>query len=514
MSEDISNNKRLAKNTALLYIRMLFVMIITLYTTRIILHALGASDYGIYNVVAGFVALFAVLNNCLSTGTNRFYNYALGKNDSSGMAAVYNASLRIQLIIMIVLFFLLEIVGVWYINNKMVIPEGREFVSQILFQCSVVSLLFVVLQIPYSAAVMAYEKMDFYAIVSMFDAVCKLGIAFVISNVSFDHLTIYGILLSLVSVIDFFLFFIYCRRNFPILKFNRKLDPKLFRSLLNFSGWSAIDPFSYIVRDQGSNMILNVFFGTIVNAAYGISAQVSGAVAGFASNLSIAFRPQIIQAYSCGNYSRVKKLTFSMSKINFILQMCIAIPLVFEMQYILTLWLGDNIPNYTSIFASIVVIINSVNCLNEPVSIIMVATGRIKKIKTISMFIICSVIPLGYLLFSLGYPPYSIYIVMFCLTIINQISCVNIMSHEFKEILPLEYLRAIFLPLFIFVVLSLIVPFIITRCFDSSLIRLIVLFILSVISSISIAFVVCLSPSERTYFSEILIKIKKKINIV
>lgn len=500
MPNNNSNNRRLVRNTAFLYFRMLFVMFVTLYTTRVILSALGTVDYGIYNVVAGFVALFSVLNNCLSTGTNRFYNYALGKNDNEGITKVYNASVRIQFIILVVLFVLLEIIGIWYINNKMVIPMDRIYVAQFLFQCSVVSLLFVVMQIPYSAAVMAYERMDFYALISIIDAIFKLGIAVAIDHVSWDKLATYGCLLTLVSIINFLLYYAYSKKNIKSLKLKKSVDVPLFKKLFSFSAWSTIDPLSYMVRDQGSNMTLNIFFGPIANAAYGIAAQISGAVAGFASNLSIAFRPQMIQAYSSENYSRVKNLMFSMSKVNFIMQMCIAIPLVFEMQYILTLWLGETYPEYTVIFASIVVVINSVNCLNEPVSIIMVATGHIKKIKTISMCIICSIVPFGYLLFTLGCPPYAIYLVMLCLTLINQISCIIIMHQEFKYIAPFEYLRVIIIPLTLFTFLSLIAPSIITYFMSSSFVRLCVLFPVTIILSVTIAYYVCMNTNEQQMF--------------
>lgn len=504
-------NKRLMHNTAFLYFRMLFVMLITLYTTRLILSTLGAVDYGIYNVVAGFVALFSVLNNCLSTGTNRFYNFALGKNDDDGVTKVYNASIRIQFIIMVVLVFLLECIGVWYINHKMVIPMDRILIAHYLFQCSVVSLLFVVMQIPYSAAVMAYEHMDFYAIVSIVDAILKLAIAVVISCVSLDKLATYGCLLTLVSVLNFLLYFGYSRKNFHLLVMKRGMDKHLFRKLFSFSAWSTIDPLSYMVRDQGSNMILNIFFGPIINAAYGISAQVSGAVAGFASNLAIAFRPQIIQAYSSENYVRVKNLMYSMSKVNFILQMCIAIPLVFEMQYILSLWLGATYPDYTVIFACIVVIINSVNCLNEPISIVMTATGKIKKIKAVSMCIICSVVPIGYCLFSFGFPPYAIYLVMFGLTLINQISCILLMHQEFKYITPLEYFRLIVVPLVLFAFLSIITPSIITYIMPSSFVRLCVLFPVTIFVSVSIAYYVCMNINERRLVVESINRVKNKI---
>lgn len=510
MVEVSANNRLLARNTVFLYIRMVFVMLISFYTTRVILNVLGVVDYGVYNVVAGFVSLFAVLNNCLTTGTNRFYNFALGKKDNDEVRKVYNASLRIQVIIIIVLLILIETIGLWYIHNKMVIPNDRLNAAIYLFQFSVISLAFVVFQVPYSSAVLAYERMDFFAVVSIIDAVCKLGIALALPLATGDKLILYGCLMTLISVVNFLMYFVYVRLKFPVLKINRKIDKDLFKSLLLFSGWSILDPFSYIVRDQGSNMTLNLFFGPVVNAAYGISQTISGAVTSFASNLSVAFRPQIIQSYSSGNYQRTKSLMFSMSKINFFLQVLIAVPLIFEMGPILDIWLGDTRPEYAVTFAILVMIINCVNVLNEPVSIVMVATGKIKLVKSVSLFIITSVVPIGYLLFKSGMPPHFIYLAMFCLTIVNQISCVLIMTHKFSYIAIGEYLSKIAFPCLFLAVLAAIAPFILTSIMQPSFLRIVLVFILSGMCTFVLAYAVCFDADERVMILSIINKIIKK----
>ena len=503
MADNLKNNKRIVKNTFFLSVRMFFVLLITLYTTRIILQALGVLDYGIYNVVAGFVTLFTVLNSSLTTGTSRFYNYALGKGDQNEFVLIYNSSLRIQIILLIVLIVVIEIVGMWYINNKMNIPRDRLSAAIIVFQYSVVSLVFLFLQIPYSAAIMAYERMEFYAIVSIIVAIGKLGISFFVMYTSYDKLVLYSILMTSISALNYLLYFFYCKKKFPYLRIIKVKDKGLFKSLLTFSGWSVLDPFSYAVRDQGSNMILNLFFGPIVNASYGIAAQVSGAVTGFTSSLSIAFRPQIIQSYSGGDYKRTKQLMLSMSKINYTIQILFAIPLMFELKYILSLWLGNEYPPFALVFSILVIMINSFNMLNEPVSIIMVATGKIKKIKSISLVIICSVVPIGYLMFTLGLPPYTIYIAMFVLTFINQISCVIIMSSEFKGIKPMEYLKAILIPCLIFTILALLVPFCISLILQISFLRLVLTFLLTSISTLALSYLILLSDTERNLVKEI-----------
>ena len=510
MAELSTNNKRLAKNTVFLYIRMVFVMLISFYTTRVVLEILGVVDYGVYNVVAGFVALFAVLNNCLTTGTNRFYNFAIGKNDDAEVRRVFNSSLRIQIIIIIVLFILIETIGIWYINNKMVIPEDRLVAANYLFQFSVVSLFFVVLQVPYSSAVLAYERMDFFAIVSVIDALCKLGIAIILPKAGGDKLIVYGALITVISIVDFLLYYFYSRRHFKPLRFSKIKDKQLFKSLLSFSGWSTLDPLSYIVRDQGSNMTLNLFFGPVVNAAYGISQTVSSAVSSFSSNLSVAFRPQIIQSYAAGNFERTKTLMFSMSKINFFFQVLIAIPLIFELQALLTIWLKESVPEYSVQFASLVLLINCINILNEPVSIVMVSTGKIKLIKSVSLFIITSVVPIGYLLFKIGMPPYYIYVAMLVITIINQVSCVFIMTRKFSYIRIREYIVKIAVPCFLLLIGSAIPPLLIVHYFESSFLRVIVVFLVSWGVTTILTYYMCFDNNEKLMARTLVNKLLKR----
>lgn len=497
MTDISANNKRLAKNTTFLYLRMFVVMLISLYTTRVVLRELGVTDYGIYNVVAGFISLFAFLNNCLNTGTNRFYNHALGKNNQEEVRRVYNASCRIQVFLMMLLVALLETVGLWYINNRMVIPSGRQFAANIVFQSSVLSLVTVLLQIPYSAAVVAYEKMDFYAIVSVIDAFCKLGIALLLPILGADKLIVYGILMACISIANLLLYFFYCHIHFAELRLSRNLDKKLFKELLSFSGWSTLDPMSYIVRDQGSNMNLNYFFGPTINAAYGIASTISGAITSFASNLSVAFRPQIIQSYSSGDYGRTQSLMFSMSKMNFTLQVLIAIPVIFELDTLLHLWLGEIFPEYTIIFATLVIAINCINVLNEPVSIIMVSTGKIKLVKTVSFIIITSIVPIGYILLSAGMPPYSIYVAMLFLTIINQSSCVIIMAHKFPTITISDYIRTVAIPCMLLLISSIVVPFVLTRFLPATILRVVFMAIISCITSSSLAYYILLNKREK-----------------
>lgn len=506
-----NNNKRIARNTFFLYIRMAFVLIVALYTTRVILRVLGAEDYGIYNVVCGFVSMFGILNTSLTTGTNRFYNFALGKGDKNEVTDVYNASIRIQLIVVTILLLLIETVGLWYLNNKMVIPPERLSVANVIFQFAVFSLILLVLQIPYSAAVMSHERMDYYALVSITDVLLKLAFVFSLQYVSYDKLLIYGILMTITSVVNFLMYFIYCRKRFDEIRIKKETNKELFKSIFHFSAWSLLDPLTKMTQNQGSNLVLNYFFGPIVNAAQGIANQISHAIDGFTQNIAIAFRPQIIQSYSSKDYKRTKNLMFSMSRINFILHAILVIPVVFELHFLLDLWLGDTYPDYTIPFACFILFIRTFDCLHAPISLVMVSTGRIKKVKTVSLCIISSVIPLSILCFKLGMSPIVLYAIMSGLTLLNIVASALIMCEVFPIITFKEYTSRILMPCIVFLLLSLLPSFIITYFCAASLVRLVVDVIIAVSFSIIIAYRMILNEKERAMAIDAITKIKNKV---
>ena len=489
---------------------MIVVMAITLYTTRVVLKVLGAEDYGIYNVVCGFVSMFHVLNTCLNTGTNRYYNFALGKGDTTEFVKVYNASLLIQIIIAVIAIILVEVVGLWYVNCKMVIPENRLVVANWIFQYAVLSLLFLILSTPYSAAILAYEKMDYYALVSVVDVILKLGFVIILQYVTIDKLLFYGTFMALVSLANFLMYYLYSRTRFEGICLKFPVDKKIFRELVSFSGWSVLDPITMTVKGQGCNMVLNLFFGTIVNAAYGIANQISVAIDSFTQNISVAFRPQIIQSYACSDLLRTKKLMFSMSKINYMLQTMLIIPLIFELNYLLTLWLGAGYPSYVIPFTICILIISALNCLHAPISMVMVATGKIKKIKTGSLIILGLVIPLGILLFRLGFSPSSIFFVLIALTIVNIIFSVIIMTRTVESIGIKEYLFSVVTPCSVYTVLVTIVPFVLFLSLQSSLLRFFLMCSLTIFLSLPIGYCV-LKDYEKKIVMDFCTSVIKRI---
>ncbi len=514
MSNHTEDNKRIARNTLFLYIRMSVVLIISLYTTRIVLKVLGVEDYGVYNVVGGFVALFNVLNTTLANGINRFYNFELGKKVEGNITSVYNAAVRIQIVTAVILLLFIEGIGIWYVNKVMVIPQDRIVVANYLFQFSVVSMLLIVLQAPYSAAVLAHEKMDYFAVVSIVDALLKLIICFIIQHFGKDKLLIYGLLMLAIAAINFGMYLIYAKIYFSGLKLHRKVDKHLFKSMLSFSGWSLLNPIAYTARGQGCNMILNYFFGPIINAAYGVANQIARAVDQLSGNFSVSFRPQIIQSYSSGEYGRTKRLMYSMSKISYLLHALFAIPIILEVDTLLDLWLGkESIPQYASSFVCWILVIKWINSLNPPITNVMSATGQIKKINIWTSIIMVSILPITIVMMNTGLSPTTMYIATLILTLVNQYVCLHILCCSFTEVSMQNYTKEIVFPCILFSIASLFIPSLFHVLLSPSIGRFLLTILLSTLSVIASSSFF-LNTNEKLLAKKMLMSFLRHLHVV
>ncbi len=507
MSENTTNNKRIAQNTLFLYLRMVIVLFVSLYTTRIVLRNLGVEDYGIYNVVCGFVTMFSFLNSTLSSSINRFYNFELGQHSENGVNDVYNNAMRIQICLALVLMIIVEAVGIWYLNTKMVIPEEKLSTANWIFQFSLVSLVFTILQAPYIAAILAYERMNFYAFVSIVDVFLKLGIAFVVNIVPTDKLWLYGLLIMFISVINFSLYSSYKSLNFKNLHLVKTINKKMFKSMLSFSGWSFLNPLAYTGRSQGCTLVLNFFFGPVINAAYAITTQVSSAIDSFSLSVSVAARPQLIQSYSSGEFQRSERLFFSTSKIMFSLISMLTLPLAFNMDFILGIWLGNNVPNFTTEFCVWILMVKLVDSLNPSCTNLILATGKIRLYMNMSSILIFSVVPISIVLFNFIDSPILLFIIMLCSTILNQVSSVLILHHVFSDISIRKYLKDIALRCIILFTITYMTIRMINEIFNLlNWISLIVDVLVSLIVTLLIAYTIVLSKRERAVLKSILYK--------
>lgn len=446
MSGQTSKNAKIAKNTAFLYIRMAVVMFASLYLARVILKVLGIEDYGIYNVVCGFVFILNVLNLTLSHGVHRYYNEEIGKNNYEGITKVFNSALRIQILIILVVFLVIETFGLWYIETKMVIAPERLDAAKWVFQFSTLSLILIILQTPFTAAILSYERMDYYAYVSIIDVSLKLGVAYLVQIINTDKLILYGLLMLSVSFINFILCFGYCKIQFKEIKFTKKIDSSLFKKMLSFSGWLILEPIAWTMRSHGCNLVLNIFFGTFVNAAYGISNQIASALDQFCSGISTAFKPQLMQSYSSGDYERTNQLMYSMTKTLFVLKLMICIPVILEIESILTLWLGDSFPSYAITFTSLTVIVRLIDSLNHPITTVIFATEQIKWYMIITSSLLFSSLPVSYVLFKFGYNPNYLFIAMIVLTGICQLVSIELLSRRCSFFNKYDYLKNVIIP--------------------------------------------------------------------
>lgn len=511
MPNNIDKNKRIAKNTTYLYIRLAFVMGVTLYTTRVLLKALGVDDYGIYNVVCGFVSMFSVIQSTLSSGTSRFYNYKLGIEGRSSVTTVFNTSIRVQALLAIMLLIIIEIIGSWYINNKLIVDPERLIASKWIFQFSVFSLIASIMSTPFSGVIFAFEKMGFTATISIMDAVLKLVIAFIIQHCSVDKLILYGFLIMLISYINLFCNIIYCKLSFKEIYLSNVIDKSLAKSIFSFSGWLILDPIAYTLRGQGNNMILNSFFGPAINAAFALSNQINSAMDSFTSSFSSAFKPQLVQSYAENNIHRTKNLMICMSKITWTLDVMLCVPFIFNINFVLTLWLGE-IPAYTTSFATLILIMNLVNILNRPITQIIMAIGDIKAYMIITSSIVCLNIPLSIIFLNLGYPVISVVWIMLILSVINQFISIYILTKKFPIITITSYIKEVLIPCILQLIMVYLSLYITRICINNNeLLFLIFSCLVSLFATFTTAYFVILTKSEKEFLKNILVSIKKKI---
>ena len=379
MSNQISNNnKRIAKNTALLYIRMFLTMIVGLYTSRVVLQTLGVEDYGIYGVVGGVVSMFTFLNSAMSGATSRYLTFEMGKGNESLLKETFSTAFIIHIGIAVAIFIIAETVGLWVLCNKMVIPEGRMLAAHVVYQCSVIGMFFTITQVPYNAVIVAHEKMDIYAYIELLNVGLKLVIVYVLLVLNWDKLIIYSILMLLVSISISLIYRFYCNRHYKESHLSLVLNKQIMKPMLNFSTWNMLAECGYAFRVYGSNIVLNMFFGAIVNAAGGIATTVQGILLGFVSNVVTAVRPQIIGNYSRGDLSRMNNLMLSSIRLNLFLVGVLTIPMYVNASYVLHLWLG-NVPMYCVDFCRLLLIAIFITSVSQIVTIGIHASGNLRQ---------------------------------------------------------------------------------------------------------------------------------------
>lgn len=463
MQDTTSNNKRIAKNTIMLYIRMFISMLVGLYTSRVVLATLGVEDYGIYGVVGGVVAMMGFLNASMSGATSRFLTFELGRGDKDRLAKTFSSALIVHIAIAIVVLILAETVGLWFLCNKLNIPAERMQAAHWVYQLSILSAMFGITQVPYNAAIIAHEKMDVYAYVEILNVSLKLLIVYLLCIGNFDKLILYASLMLAVSILIMMVYRIYAIRQFPEAHFHWIWDKTYLRPLLSFSGWDLYGNACVIARQQGTNFLINIFYGVVFNAASGIATTVQGTISGLAFNIILAFRPQIIKQYAKGNVEDMSKLVGNAVCFTTILFGCMSIPLILETHYIMKAWLGV-IPEKSEIFCQILLIASFLGLLNNIWNTCIHATGKIKEISIFSGTFFLISLPIIYVVFQFKAPVESAYLVFILSIVFVNVSNLLII----KKKIPKLKLNFVFLN-YIKVIIVLMASYYITSLFKAQM---------------------------------------------
>lgn len=509
MNNSSENNKRIAKNTLLLYFRMLFMMAVSLYTSRIVLNALGVEDFGIYNVVGGVVAMFSLLSGSLSTAISRFITYELGKEEQGNLNKIFSSAVTIQITLAAIIILFAELIGVWFLNTQMTIPVSRITASNWVFQISLLTFVINLISIPYNASIIAHEKMSAFAYISILEAIGKLITAYFISISPIDKLIFYSFLMCVIALIIRFTYGYYCRKHFDECTYSFIWDKQLLKQMFSFAGWNFIGTASAVLRDQGGNILINLFNGPIVNAARGIAFQVNNAIQGFVNNFMIALNPQITKSYAANNHKYMMTLIFQGARLSFYMLLILSLPILLNTQYILEIWL-KTVPKHSTLFVQLVLILAMSESISYPLITAIQATGRIRNYQLLVGGLQLLNFPISYCLLHIGFFPEIIMIVAIILTQV----CLGARLYMLQKIIKLPtkvFLKKVYLNIIIVSTLSSITPILLFRNTPDTLSKCILSSSISVICCIIIIYYIGCNSTERNFISTKTKQILRKI---
>lgn len=500
------NNKRIARNTIFLFVRSVFVLLLSLYTSRAVLKALGVVDYGIYNVVGGVVVMFSFLNNALTAAVQRYISFELGKGNDKRLSDVFCMSVNIHCILMFIIVFFSETIGLWFVYEYLNIPDERFYAALIVYQCAILSLAITILQVPYMSCVVAHEKFNVFAITSVIEAFLKMLIAVIIAHIAYDHLKIYSIFMFVLVLCIAIFYRLYTISHFQECKYRILWHKGLFKEMISYSTWSLWGGMATVVSLQGVNILLNVFFGPSVNAARGIAFQVKAALSQLCGSFMQSINPQIVKQYALGDVNYMHRLIFRSSRLGFLLLFLFALPILIETNMVLSIWLGQ-VPDHVVLFCRLTLISSLIDVLSSPFIPAVQATGKIKKYQSIVGALYLSNLPLCYLALKLTKMPefcfYVAILISISVTMSRFVICRKLISFPLKE-----YVSNVLVRLTCVVAISL-VCIIYSFVMDESVSRMLICFIsCGVLTSINILFI-GMEKNERQY---IITFVKRKIS--
>ena len=500
MTDHAENNRRIAKNTLFLYFRTILIMLVTLYTSRVVLNMLGVEDYGVYTAVGGVVSLFAVISGAMSNAVSRFITYGIGKGNSDQLNNIFTTSVNVQILISVIILLLGETLGVWFVNSKMNIPYDRMAPANWVLHCSLITFVINLISVPYNACIIAYEHMKAYAYISIIDAILKLGVAFMLVVSPVDKLIAYSILLVIASLGVRLMYGLYCRRHFPECRYHFRFDKNLFREMFGFAGWNFFGNATSILNLQGVNVLINIFFGVIANSARGIASQVEAAVNQLVLTFSTAVNPQITKSYALGDKDRMFYLICKGAKFAYFLLLIFALPLIFEADAVLKIWLVD-VPENSAMFMRLSIVGSMITILGNSGYTACLATGNIRNYSIVITAIGSLNFFLTWALYKMGCSvqiTYYVYIAVYAIIQIVRLFLMKGMLGFPVMMFVKEVLWKIFVP----TVSAIVLPLILSRVMDPSFGRLVLVCISSVIWSVFCIYVFGLSKGEKSVIYE------------
>ena len=493
----------------LLYVRMLFIMVVQLFTSRVVLNTLGVVDYGLYNVVGGIVTMFAFLNGAMVTSTQRYITFELGKGNMQRLKEVFTTCVQIHLIISLIIIILGETVGLWFLYDKMVIPADRFTAAMWVYQISILTMCVQVMSVPYNSDIVAHEQMGVFAAISVIEVVLKLAVVYMLVIGNFDKLTMYAILIACVQLLVQLLYKSYCNRHFIESKIIRIFDIQLAKEMSKFMGWNIWGNLAGTLFGTGLNLLLNVFFGPVVNAARAVAVQVETAIAQFSSNFLMAVNPQITKLYAQGNLQDMHKLLFQASKFTFILMLVISLPVVVETDMILKVWLKI-VPDYTVIFLRLLLAIVIIDSVARPLMTAAAATGDVKLYQSLIGGILLSIVPIAYVVLKLGGSPVSVYVVHLVICIIAFLTRLWVIKPMIKLSIR-QYFSSVILRCALVLAVSLPLCLMVKRLLPVGILPTITVCAVSVLMSLVASYFLGLTSVERKFLQSKCLDIIHKI---
>ena len=493
------NNRRIAKNAVMLYVRMFISMIVGFYTSRVVLDVLGVEDYGVYGVVGSVVAMWGFLNASMSGATSRFLTYELGRGDNKRLAQTFSSAMIVHMLIALTVFVLAETVGLWFLYHKLVIPEGRMDAALWVYQLSIIGTMVGITQVPYSATMISHEKMDIYAYVEIVNVVCKLLIVYLLLIWDIDKLKLYATLMFIVNVMIALFYRFYCIRHYEETRFHWIWKPGILKPLISFSGWDLYGNGCVAVRQQGMNFLINMFFGVIYNAASSVASVVTGLIMGLVSNITLAYRPVIIKQFAQDNYNKMQNLMNNAAKVMLMLFGCLMVPCFMELDYLFSLWLVT-VPDYAVVFCRLMLLSSFAILLNGIVNIAIHATGKIKQLSFISGTLHLTSIVVIYILYRIGLGVEMAYITGLVAGIVVLLADIIILKTKISQFQVWRFLGAALAGLLVLAV-SFVVVWLVHNQLQQPFLRLVAVTATSIAVTLALNYLFILDKETKNFIA-------------